>query len=149
MTTATRVSLWGCRIWMTVYAAMVVAQPTLAGQYLSGSYDSIHWHALIGIALMLAAIGCFGFALMNATVGRGPAWPVLIIPLLFVAQGIQIGTGYARSLAIHIPLGVAIVATVVALAVWVWTPAARRPGRFWRGTKATASARPAAPVGAR
>jgi len=116
---------------MALYAVMAVAQPVLAGRYLSGGYEAIQWHAVIGGLLMVGAIGAFCCALLHATVGRGPAWPVLAVTIVFLAQGVQIGMGYSRALAVHVPLGVGIVAAVLSLAVWVWTPAARATGRWW------------------
>ena len=44
----------------------------------------------------------------------------------FFAVGIQIGLGYARILAVHVPLGVAIVTTAVLLAVWTWSAGSAR-----------------------
>lgn len=117
---------------MAGYAAIVVAQPVLAGQYLAGSYDAINWHELGGLLMMVAAVGAFALAVVHAGLGRGPVWPVALLIVLFLAQGFQIGMGYARTLAIHVPLGVFILATVLALGAWVWSPAARRRGRMWR-----------------
>lgn len=131
-TAVARTCLWSWRVWMAGYVAVVVAQPVLAGQYLSGSYDAMAWHELGAFLMMAAAVGAFGLAVLHAGVGRGPAWPVPLLIALFLGQSFQIGMGYSRMLAVHVPLGVLILATVLVLAAWVWSPAARRTGRLWR-----------------
>lgn len=123
--------LWSWRVWMAGYVTLVIAQPVLAGQYLSGHYDAMGWHELGGLLLMFAAVGAILLAVAHAGVGRGHAWPVPLLVVLFLAQGLQLGMGYSRSLAIHIPLGVFIVVMVLALAAFVWSPAVRRRRR-WR-----------------
>ena len=67
----------------------------------------------------------FAAAVLFWRPGRGPGWPALATAALFFAEGMQIGMGYTRVLAIHVPLGVAIVASLLALSVWVvrWRPA--------------------------
>jgi len=47
----------------------------------------------------------------------------------FFAASFQTGFGYARQLALHVPLGVAIVTAAVLLAVAVWRPVMRLPRR--------------------
>jgi hypothetical protein len=63
--------------------------------------------------------------------GGGRPWPLAALLTLWWAAAIQLGMGYARVLAVHVPLGVTVVGAAVALAVWSWTPAARRPRRGW------------------
>lgn len=67
--------------------------------------------------------------------GRGRGWPILVPVALFAALVFQFGAGYNRELALHIPLGVGIVATSVLFAVWTWCPAARRARRPLRRTR--------------
>ena len=115
------------------------AQPVLAGSYFEGNVDSIVAHGLNGSVLPLFAMIQFVAAVLFWRPGRGPGWPVLVTAGLFLAEGIQIGMGYSRALAIHIPLGVAIVATLLALSVWIirW-----RPDRVTRPHRPMTGARP-------
>ncbi len=120
---AARGIVWGLRAWMLVYLVSAAAQPVLAGAYLEGDYDAIGAHGLIGsAALSLLVMGAGALALASALVGGTSWWPVLVTGVLFFAQGFQIGMGHTRALLVHIPLGVAIVAAVAVLTVWVWRP---------------------------
>jgi hypothetical protein len=121
-----RVTLWLLRVALTVQAAAAVAQPVIAGRYLSGDFDALAVHAAVGGLVMLATMPAFGAAVLYWLVGRGAGWPALTLVAMFVAVIAQIALGALRVLAIHIPLGVAIVATAVALAVWSFRPAAQR-----------------------
>lgn len=126
------IAVWSLRFAMTGYAALAIGQPFLAGAYLSGSYDAIEVHRLNGGLLMVAAMVAGVLAVAAWFLGRGKAWPVGVILALLVAQVVQLTSGYARTLNIHIPLGVMIVGGITALAVWSWTSSAREPGWFWR-----------------
>jgi hypothetical protein len=121
-----RVTLWLLRAALTVEAVTAVVQPVLAGRYLSGDFDALAIHAAVAGLLMLATMAAFAAAILYWLAGRGTGWPALILIGLFVAVIVQIAVGALRVLAIHIPLGVAIVATAVALAVWSFRPAAQR-----------------------
>jgi hypothetical protein len=122
-----RISLWTLRLVITVHLLAVLAQPVLAGRYLTGDVDAIEVHGLVGSLLMLVTMTVFAAALAYVLAGRGRLWVLPVIVLLFLAEGFQIGMGYARELQLHVPLGVAIVVTSVLLAAWVWTPTAARP----------------------
>ena len=117
---------WFLRLALLLQAALAVAQPVLAGAYLTGRFDLIGVHGANGAALLGTTLLSGVAALLVATVGRGPVWPVLSLVLLWFAEGVQIGMGVERRLEVHLPLGVAIVGCSVALAVWSFRPAARR-----------------------
>lgn len=122
-----RVSLWTLRLLLTGHLVAVLAQPVLAGRYLTGDVDAITVHGLLGSLLSLVAMALVAGALAYVLFGRGRLWVLPVTVLLFLAEGFQIGMGYSRELAVHVPLGVAIVVVAVLLAAWVWTPAAARP----------------------
>lgn len=117
--------LWTLRTLLSLHALLAVAQPVLAGSYLAGNFDMLGTHGLNGNLLLgmtfLAGLASLGYILV-----RGPIWPLPALVLLWFVEGIQIGMGHTRNLAVHIPLGVAIVGIAVALAVWSFTPAAAR-----------------------
>jgi len=122
-----RVSLWTLRFLLTGHVVAVLAQPVLAGRYLTGDVDAIKTHGLIGSLLALVAMSLMAGALAYVVGGRGQLWVLPVTVLVFLAEGFQIGMGYSRALDVHVPLGVAIVVAAVLLAAWVWTPSAARP----------------------
>jgi hypothetical protein len=122
-------SLWTLRGVALVHAAVVVGQPFLAGRYLGGDVDSLAIHGLNGSLLPLLTMIQGAAALAYVWPGGGRVWPFLCTFTLFFAEGIQIGLGHTRDLAIHLPLGVAIVIGQVLLTVWLFRKGARRPRR--------------------
>lgn len=117
--------LWTLRILLLLNALLAIAQPIMAGSYLSGNFDILDAHGLNGNVL-LGTTFLAGLAALGYVIVRGPVWPVPVLVVLWFAEGIQIGMGHTRNLAVHIPLGVAIVGTAAALAAWSFTSAAAR-----------------------
>jgi len=105
----------------------VLAQPVLAGLYLTGDVDAIGVHGLIGSLLVLIEFVVIVVALAYVLGGRGRLWVLPVAVLLFFAVSFQVAAGYTRELELHVPLGVTIVVASVLLAGWVWTPSATRP----------------------
>lgn len=121
-----RLSLWLLRTVATVHLVLVLAQPVLAGLFLTGNVDAIEVHSVVGSSS--AAIDLLLIAAAIAYVlARGHLFVLPGMVVLFLATGLQIGMGHNRELGIHIPLGVALVTLAVLLAIWVWSPAAARP----------------------
>lgn len=116
---------WALRVAFGVQAAMAVSQPILAGSYLSGNLDAISIHSAIGGNLTPVAFLVLLSAVAHRWPGRGPLWPVVAMAVLLVLIVVQANAGYSRSLGLHIPLGVAIVGSTVAL--FVWSVVGRRP----------------------
>ena len=121
-----RLSLWLMRTVLSVHLLAVLAQPVLAGLFLTGDIDAIAVHGTVGSTLAAVDLVMVGATLGYVLGGRGRLWVLPVAVALFLAVGLQIGFGYSRTLEIHIPLGVAIVTTSVLLAVWVWSPSAGR-----------------------
>ncbi|WP_214370326.1 hypothetical protein [Pseudonocardia sp. H11422] len=121
-----RVSLWLLRSLVTVHLLAVLAQPLLAGLFLAGDVDAIGVHAAIGSLLAALSLVVIGATLVYTLAGRGRPWVLPVAVVIFLAEGLQIGMGFARTLQVHVPLGVTIVVAAVLLAVWVWSPAAGR-----------------------
>ena len=122
-----RLSLGLLRTVLTVHLLAVLAQPVLAGLFLTGDIDAIAVHGTIGSTLAAVDLVVIGATLAYVLGGRGRLWVLPVVVALFLAVGLQIGFGYSRTLEIHIPLGVAIVTTSALLAIWVWSPSAGRP----------------------
>jgi hypothetical protein len=121
-----RLTLWLLRIVATLHLVLVVAQPVLAGMFLTGNVDAIEVHAAVAGILATVELALIGVAVAYVVV-RGRVWVLPASVLMLVAVGAQMTAGYTRALEFHIPLGVAIVTAAVALAGWAWTPAAGRP----------------------
>ena len=124
-----RITLWLLRAVVTLFLLAVLAQPVLAGLYLSGEFDALAVHGAIAGVVILLAMVLIGTALLFCTAGRGRFWPLPVAVATFLAAGLQTGFGYARQLGLHVPLGVVIVTVAVLLAAAVWRPAMRRPRR--------------------
>lgn len=121
-----RSTLWLLRVTATLHLVLVLAQPVLAGMFLTGNVDAIGVHATVASVLAFVALALVVIAVAYAFAG-GRLWVIAAAVVLLVAIGAQMAAGYTRALEIHIPLGVLIVVMSVLLAVWVWTPAAARP----------------------
>ena len=121
------ITLWLLRVALTVHLLAVLAQPVLAGLFLTGDVDAIEVHGAVAIAIELLTTIIVGITIGYVTVGRGRLWTLAAIVGLFLLEGFQIGVGYARALQFHVPTGVVVVVGSVLLAAWAWTPSAGRP----------------------
>ena len=106
------------RVTAGLHAVVICLQPVFAGIYLNGSPDGLRMHEPTGLAIVFLGLA----QLLAATVwwrtsGRWQAAAVSL--LILVGEVFQVVMGYSRQLAIHIPLGIALVATTIALAYWV------------------------------
>lgn len=126
-----RVTLWVLRLMTTLHVLAVLAQPILAGDYLSGHFDALGRHSMNAHIVTGFSFLAIIAALLYRWPGRGNGWIPLVAVLLLFAEVFQEGMGYARMLAVHIPLGVSICVLAVLLLIWVWRPSARRPRRRW------------------
>lgn len=132
-----RGTLLALRIVAGPHAVLALLQPIFAGLYLTGDFDALHWHGLInGHIVQLLGIIQLVVAICYVTIGRGRFVPLVAGVLIFLGEGMQVAMGYARELGIHIPLGVAIVAGQLLLALWAFGPHARR-GRPIKKPKAS------------
>ncbi|MEV5878370.1 hypothetical protein AB0L75_29925 [Streptomyces sp. NPDC052101] len=112
------------RAVVTCEAALALGQAVLAGSFLSGHYGALDLHALNAAATGLTAVAQVVAGLLLWRPGGGPSWPLLAAVALFGAEAGQIAMGYGRVLAVHVPLGVAIIACTFLILVWAWRPAA-------------------------
>jgi hypothetical protein len=106
------------RVTAGVHALAICLQPVFAGVYLNGSPSGLRMHEPIGLALAFLGLGQLLLALIWwRTGGR---WTAPVVSLLIMAGEVfQIAMGYSRQLAMHVPLGIALVAITVAFAVSV------------------------------
>lgn len=125
-----RATLWALRLLLTAHLLAVLTQPVLAGRYLAGDVDAIEVHGSVGSLLPVLTLAVGAAAVGYVAVARSRWWLLPVVVALFLAEGLQIGMGFARVLSVHVPLGVVIGLTAALLAVWAWTPAAARPRRL-------------------
>lgn len=114
----TRITWWFLVVILGIHAVLATGQPILAGALLSGNADAITLHEAGGEFMHLTCFAQLPIAVLFWRPGRGPLWPALVTALLIVAEGAQIGLGEAHRLGIHVPLGVGIVGSVIALFIW-------------------------------
>lgn len=134
------------RAVVLLHAALILAQAAFAGQFLAGDPAWVRVHELNGGIIHLVAFVQLVVAILVWRPGRGPGWPALASLALLLAEELQLGFGYARMLALHVPLGVAIFSLTVATLVGTCrltasatrppvrpSPGSRRlPGWSWR-----------------
>ena len=118
--------LWLFRVVVTVEAVLAFDQAVFAGQFIAGDYGALNSHETgAGVTSVMLLVETVAAVLLWRP-GRGPRWPMLAGLGLFLLTGAQIGMGYARVLAVHVPLGVTIIALDALVLVWAWR---YRPGR--------------------
>jgi hypothetical protein len=108
------------RVTVTADASLVVAQALLAGQFIDGNFAALAWHQVVGIIAWCVAITQLAALTLEWRRGGMPGWAPLAGLVLVGAVAEQIHTGFARVLALHVPLGVAIVVATALLLVWAW-----------------------------
>ena len=125
-----RASLQLLRITLVLHALLVIAQPIAAGYFLAGNVDAMtDIHATIGGSVWMIAFLQTVVAACYTTAGRGRIWPTVASVVVLVAEFVQLIFGYAQNFAVHIPLGTAIVTTVVWMTVWSFRSTARTSRR--------------------
>jgi hypothetical protein len=117
-------SLAVLKVVALTHAVAVCLQPVLAGSYLNGSGSALRIHEPIGLGVVFLCLGQLLIATIYWRAG-GRGWPALLTAAALFAEGLQVAMGYTHNLALHIPLGITLVGTTVAFAVWTWRPAAR------------------------
>lgn len=118
------------RIVLAVHALLVAVQPIAAGEMLEASEGARAVHQGVAGVLLLVAAAQIGVAILARWPGGLPVWPIPASVTLLVAETTQLVIGYAGELALHLPLGVAIVASVLVMLGWSLRrrpAAARRP----------------------
>jgi hypothetical protein len=116
-------TLWTLRIVVTVEAVLVFDQAVFAGQFLAGDFGALGVHRTNADVLGTVAVLQLIAAVLLWRPGRGPAWPIAVAATLFALINLQIALGFARVIAVHVPLGVAITIGTIHLLASVW----RRP----------------------
>jgi hypothetical protein len=119
-TSPRRWTVWVLRGSATIHALAAFGQAVLAGRFLSGDYAMLGLHAENASLVGLSGFALLVAALLHWRPGGGPGRVALACLALSAAEVVQIVLGYGRVLGVHVPLGVAIIATAVGVLVWAW-----------------------------
>ena len=94
----------------------------LAGQFLDGNDDLASVHGMNAAFVLVTALVMLVAAVLLWRPGHGAAWPVGGSRLLLVLVFVQSVLGGSGLLAVHVPLGVLLFGSAVAMLGWVWSP---------------------------
>lgn len=107
----------GLRALTGLQAALVLLQAVLAGHLLTGSTGARTLHQAVATDLIMwVAAAQLVAAIVCWRPGRGPWWPIPATAGLFAALVLQLGWGFWGRLALHLPVGVALLAGNLLLA---------------------------------
>jgi hypothetical protein len=110
----------GLKLLALAHLGGTALQPVLAGQYLSGHFDALSLHAMIGEAIAwIALIQALAAAICWFN-GSLHLWALAAFFSIFALDGLQIHVGHTKSLSIHIPLGASLLTISFATTVWLW-----------------------------
>lgn len=102
----------------TLQAGLTLLQATLAGHLLSGNATARLAHEFVATGLIMwVAAAQIVLAVLLWRPARGPAWPLAATTALFGLLLLQLGWGYGRRIALHIPVGVSFLAAQILLAI--------------------------------
>ena len=96
----------------------MLTQAVFAGQFLSGADAQVVFHEWTAWAIFVLSVMQVGIAAVLLLRSAAPLWLLVASVFVFIAEGLQLGTGYGRFLGVHIPLGVFVFGTVTALMLW-------------------------------
>jgi lysylphosphatidylglycerol synthetase-like protein (DUF2156 family) len=98
-------------------AAMVFLQAVFAGGFLSGRAGLLKTHGVNAGLLWIVSIAMIVVCIAAWRGGRTPGWVAAAAAALWVALEVQIASGESGQLWIHVPLGMAIFGTAVAIVI--------------------------------
>ncbi|TDU91052.1 hypothetical protein EV138_4653 [Kribbella voronezhensis] len=117
-------SLVVLRVVAVTHAIALCLQPVLAGSYLNGAGAAMRMHEPIGLAAVFLCLGQLLIATIWWRTG-GRALAVGLTAAMLAGEVLQVTMGYTRNLLLHIPVGITLVGTGIAVAVWTCRPATR------------------------
>ena len=106
------------RVVAVLHAVAICVQPIAIGIYLNGSTNGLKIHEPVGLTLAFLGLGQLIVAIVYWRRGGRLLAPVIAL-LITSLESVQIGMGYSKQLAVHIPLGVVLIGTAVCFAAWI------------------------------
>jgi hypothetical protein len=94
-----------------------MTQAVFAGQFLSGLEAPVVFHAWTGWFVLGLSLAQIVSVIALARFG-GPLWLVISSIFVCIAEALQVGTGYGRFLAVHIPLGLFVFGALIGQTLW-------------------------------
>jgi hypothetical protein len=98
-------------------AAMVLLQAVFAGGFLSGRAGLLKAHGVNAGLLWLVSAAMIVVCFAEWRGGRTPGWVAAAAAVLWVALEVQIASGESGQMWIHVPLGMVIFGTAVAIVI--------------------------------
>jgi len=89
-----------------IHTAGLFVQAALAGEFLSGTDPAVKFHELMAWIILGVCAIQIALAILAQRTGGASLWLLIGTVLIFLAEGLQTGTGYGRFLRVHIPVGV-------------------------------------------
>lgn len=123
--------VWLLRLTVLLFAGLVLLQAVLAALFVTGDVGLLEAHGINAGFVTTVAFLQLVAAILVWRPGRGAAWPIWASVATFLLVEAQLAAGYARVIALHIPMGVTLFGVATALLVGVCSPRIRqvRPGR--------------------
>lgn len=112
-------NLAALRTVLLLHALAVLSQAIFAGQFLSGIDAPVVFHAWTGWFILGLSAAQVILSITFLKLG-GPLWLLIASLFIFIAEGLQVGTGYGRFLGVHIPLGVFVFGAVIWQLLWAF-----------------------------
>ena len=120
--------LLGFRACIVGQMIAIFSQALLAGSALSGNPGSLTSHVTIGGVALVFSILQLGFGILLTN--KLPGWVLVASAGLLVGEIAQMASGRRHWFAVHLPLGLALFATLVPLVLWVANELAFTSARF-------------------
>jgi hypothetical protein len=117
------------RVVTVLHAALTISQAVAAGGILQASTLGLVVHQAGAGLLWLVSLAQVPIAALAWRPGGLPAWPIGVSAGLVVGETAQVAVGATGVLAVHVPLGVAIVVAAVGLAAWALRARPRHAAR--------------------
>jgi hypothetical protein len=108
------------RIVTSLQVLAIIMQAVTAGQILNGADGATGVHGAGAGAVHLLGVIQVIVAVLYWKPGRGTGWAAVTSLVLLVAGFAQSAMGDSHNLAVHIPLGVGLLALATTIAVWAW-----------------------------
>jgi len=121
--TASSVRRWPWQLLRVVTALTTLSaftQAVLAGGVVAGRIEMLPLHSNNGLLLTAGTLALLVALVLAWRPGGGPDWVLLVGLAMTSATVVQLGLGFSRSLAVHVPLGTTVIIAQVMLLVWVW-----------------------------